>query len=395
MSPSYKRLLIDIQGVANESEASNSPCLCFIHGRNPVNGRMDNVHWRRALVRLLLSIFIGLFSSVVPFLSSGQGMELLGAGATFPYPLYSKMFYVYWQATGVKTNYQAIGSGGGQRQLLNMTVDFGGSDAFMTDETLEKAPAKILHIPICLGAVAITYNLPGNPELKFTPNLLSEIFLGNITRWNDKRILNVNAHLGLSDRDIVLVHRSEGSGTTFVFTDYLSKVSNDWEKKVGRGKAVNWPVSLGSKGNPGVAGLIKYFPGAIGYVELGYALSNQMPVALLQNKAGEFIRPSTASASVAANVSIPEDTRISITNTDAEEGYPISSFTWILVFKEQAYRGRPYEKAKALKNVLWWMTHEGQRYAKTLHYAPLPERAVKKAEKLISTITYDGKPIIR
>ena len=355
----------------------------------------DNVGWRHGLVRLLLSIFIGLSLSVVSFLSSGQATELLGAGATFPYPLYSKMFYVYWQATGIKTNYQAIGSGGGQRQLLNMTVDFGGSDAFMDDEALEKAPAKILHIPICLGAVAITYNLPGNPELRLTPNLLSGIFLGNITRWNDKRMLNINAHLGVSNMDIVVVHRSEGSGTTFVFTDYLSKVSDDWEKKVGRGKAVNWPVGLGSKGNPGVAGLIKYFPGAIGYAELGYALSNQMPVALLQNKAGEFIRPSTTSASVAANVSIPEDTRISITNTDAEEGYPISGFTWILVFKEQAYRGRSYEKAKALKNVLWWMTHEGQRYANPLHYAALPETAVKKAEKLISAMTYDGKPIIR
>ena len=320
-------------------------------------------------------------------------MELLGAGATFPYPLYSKMFYVYWQATGIKTNYQAIGSGGGQRQLLNMSVDFGGSDAFMDDEALEKAPAKILHIPICLGAVAITYNLPGDPELRFTPNLLSEIFLGNITRWNDKRILNINAHPRLSDRDIVVVHRSEGSGTTFVFSDYLSKVNDNWEKKVGRGKAVNWPVGLGSKGNPGVAGLIKYFPGAIGYVELGYALSNQLPAALLKNKAGEFIRPGTTSASVAANVSIPEDTRISITNTDAKEGYPISSFTWILVFKEQAYRGRSYEKAKALKNLLWWMIHEGQRYAKPLHYAPLPESAVIKAEKLISAITYDGKAI--
>jgi phosphate transport system substrate-binding protein len=260
---------------------------------------------------------------------------------------------------------------------------------------LEKAPAKILHIPTCLGAVAITYNLPGSPKLRFTPNVIADIFLGNITQWNDQRISGLNPEQELPNMNIVVVHRSEGSGTTFVFTDYLSKVSDQWKKKVGRGKAVNWPVGLGSKGNPGVAGLIKYFPGAIGYVELGYALLNRMPVALLQNRAGRFIKPSTTSTSMAANVTLPEDTRISITDTDATEGYPISSFTWILVFKEQAYRGRTREKAQALLNALWWMIHEGQKYTEPLHYAPLPLEAIARAENAIQSISYNGKPIIQ
>ena len=327
--------------------------------------------------------------------SSARGVELLGAGATFPYPLYSKMFYIYWQATGMKINYQAIGSGGGQRQLIKETVDFGGSDAFMSREALNKAPAQILHIPTCLGAVVITYNLPGSPQLRFTPYLICDIFLGKITRWNDQRILEVNSEKNLPDMNIVVVHRSEGSGTTFVFTDYLSKVSDKWQKRVGRGKAVNWPTGLGSKGNAGVAGLIKHFPGSIGYVELGYALLNRMPVGLIKNKTGQFIEPSTTSSSVAANVPLPDDMRVSITNTDAAEGYPISSFTWILVFKEQAFRGASEEKAEALVKALWWMTHEGQKYTEPLHYAPLPTNAIKKAERLINEITYNGTPIFK
>jgi phosphate transport system substrate-binding protein len=332
---------------------------------------------------------------MILFPLSVTGTELLGAGATFPYPLYSKMFYTYWQATGIKINYQAIGSGGGQRQLLKRTVDFGGSDTFMSDEALKKAPAPVIHIPICLGAVAITYNLAGSPEVRFTPELITDIFLGNITKWNDARIIEVNPAVYLPDMDIVVVHRSEGSGTTFVFTDYLSKVSDQWQKRVGRGKAVNWPTGLGSKGNAGVAGLIKHFPGSIGYVELGYALLNSMPAGLLQNKAGRFVRPSTASASMAADVPLPDDMRVSITNTDAVEGYPISSFTWILVFKEQSYRGRSEEKAKTLANMLWWMTHEGQKYTQPLHYAPLSTKAAKKTEKLIKTIKYNGRPIFK
>jgi len=336
-----------------------------------------------------------LFLLFVTFTWEASATELLGAGATFPYPLYSKMFYVYWKTTGIKINYQAIGSGGGQRQLLQMTVDFGGSDAFMSDKALQKAPGKILHIPTCLGAVAISYNLPGSPELKFTPDVVADIFLGKITQWDDKRILEINPDKELPGMSIVVVHRSEGSGTTFVFTDYLSKVSKQWSQRVGKGKAVNWPVGLGSKGNPGVAGLIKYFPGAIGYVEFGYALMNRMPVALVQNKAGRFIKPGAASISIAADVPLPEDTRISITNTGAPEGYPVSSFTWILAFEEQGYKGRPKDKADTLVNALWWMIHEGQRYAKPLHYAPLPANTIEKAEKLIRVMTHNGEPLFK
>ncbi len=328
-----------------------------------------------------------------PALPRAKGVELLGAGATFPYPLYSKMFYEYWRATGVKVNYQAIGSGGGIRQLINMTVDFGGSDAFMNDEELRKAPAKILHIPTCVGAVVLTYYLPGNPKLKFTPDLIADIFLGKIVKWGNKRIAEVNSEAKLPDMPIAVVHRSDGSGTTFVFTDYLSKVSSEWQGKVGRGKAVNWPAGLGAKGNPGVAGLIKQLPGAFGYIELVYALQNRMPVASIRNKKGRFVQPGIGSTSFAATVPLPEDTRVSLTNTDAPEGYPISSFTWILVYQEQAYKKRSMEKVDELVKLLWWMTHEGQKYAEPLHYAPLSAAAVKKAEKIIRWITYNGNPI--
>jgi phosphate transport system substrate-binding protein len=322
-----------------------------------------------------------------------KSVDLLGAGATFPYPLYSKMFYVYWQETGTKINYQAIGSGGGQRQLLSMTVDFGGSDSFLSDEALANAPAKILHIPTCIGAVVVTYNLPGNPRLKFTPKLIASIFLGEITKWNDRRIVEINPDKKLPEVDIVVVHRADGSGTTFVFTDYLSRISDKWKRRVGRGKAVNWPTGLGAKGNPGVAGLVKYFPGAVGYIELGYALRNRMPAGLLQNRMGHFIEPSPVSTSHAADIALPEDTRISMTDTDAPKGYPVSSFTWILVFQEQAYKRRSEEKAKALSKALWWMTHEGQKYAEPLDYAPLSLEAINKAEKLIRSMTYHGSPV--
>ncbi len=337
-----------------------------------------------------------LLVGLAPFCQSGaKEVELLGGGATFPYPLYSKMFYAYWKKTGVKVNYQPIGSGGGQRQLINRTVDFGGSDAFMTDEALERAPAQIVHIPTCLGAVVLSYNLPGRPELRFTPDVIADIFLGRITRWNDERIQRVNPDKDLPEGDILVIHRSDGSGTTFVFTDYLSKVNGEWETKVGRGKAVNWPVGIGSKGNPGVVGLIKHLPGSIGYVELGYALIEEMPVATLQNRMMKFVKPGPVSVSYAADVPLPDDTRLSITDTASAKGYVMSSFTWILVYKEQAYRKRPIGRAEALAKMLWWMTHEGQEYAGPLHYAPLPDEAARKAEKIIKSITYNGRPILQ
>ncbi|MGQ9619314.1 MAG: phosphate ABC transporter substrate-binding protein PstS [Candidatus Aminicenantia bacterium] len=342
-------------------------------------------------LKWVMAFAIGLF---LPFLMFADSIELLGAGATFPYPLYAKMFDAYYKITGVKVNYQSIGSGGGLRQIINKTVDFGASDAFMTDEQLKKVPAEILHIPIALGAVVPTYNLVGNPEIKFTPDILADIFLGKIRKWNDPRIVELNPSLKSLTFDIVVVHRSDGSGTTLIWTDYLSKVSKEWKEKVGAGTSVNWPTGIGGKGNEGVTGLVKQTPGSIGYVELIYAIKNNLPVGLVKNRSGKFIKPSLETISSAAQVNLPEDTRVSITDTNSPEGYPISGFTWILLYKEQNYDGRKKERAEALVKLLWWMTHEGQKYSKPLHYAPLPSQAVSKAEKILKSITYNGKSIL-
>lgn len=340
-------------------------------------------------------VFVGLM--VVDFSASfvqAENGELLGAGATFPYPLYSKLFDVYYQEFGVQVNYQAIGSGGGIRQLLNKTVDFGGTDAFMSDEEVQVEENFILHIPTCLGAVVLTYNLPGNPELRFTPDLIGDIFLGKIKKWNNERIKKVNPGVSLPNMDIVVVHRSDGSGTTFVFSDYLTKVSSEWGEKVGKGKSLNWPTGLGAKGNPGVAGLVKQIPGAIGYVELVYALQNKMSVGLVRNSSGKYIKPTIESVSIAADTALPDDTRVSITNTDAEDGYPISGFTWLIFYKEQSYGGRNRERAENLVKLLWWIIHEGQEFAESLHYAPLPEEVIRKAENIIRSVVYNDQPIL-
>ena len=328
-------------------------------------------------------------------ISAVDAQELIGAGATFPYPLYSKMFDVYSKEYSTKVNYQSIGSGGGIRQLINKTVDFGGSDAVMSAEDAKAAQAPVLHIPIVAGAVVVTYNLPGNPEVKLTPDVVADIFLGKIKKWNDQRILALNAGVKIPDMNIAVVHRSDGSGTTFIFADYLSKVSKEWKEKVGTGTSLNWPVGLGGKGNPGVAGLVKQTPGAMGYVELIYALQNKMSYADIKNKKGNWIKPSIASTSLAANIALPDDMRVSLTDTEAPDGYPIGGFTWILLFKEQKYGDRPEAKAGALTKLVWWMTHEGQKYAEPMHYAPLSKPAVVKAENLVKSVTFQGKPILK
>ncbi|OGF68104.1 MAG: phosphate ABC transporter substrate-binding protein PstS [Candidatus Fischerbacteria bacterium RBG_13_37_8] len=321
-------------------------------------------------------------------------MELLGAGASFPYPLYSKMFDVYNKEYNVKVNYQSIGSGGGQRQLIDKIIDFGGTDAFLTNEQLMQAEGDILHIPTCIGAVSLTYNLPGNPKIKFTPDLIASIFMGKVKKWNDAKVKEINVGVNLPDLPILVIHRSDGSGTTSIFTDYLAKVSKSWASDVGTGKSVNWPVGLGGKGNEGVAGLVKNTKGSIGYVELIYAEQNKMLVGPIKNKKGNFIEPSMDSASIAANVPLPDDTRASITDTDSEQGYPISGFTWIIVYKEQKYGKRTKEKATALTKLFWWMTHEGQKYVAPLQYAPLPKEAVAKAEVIIKSMKYGGKALM-
>ncbi len=323
-------------------------------------------------------------------------LTLLGAGATFPYPLYSKWFHVYYQKTGVKVNYQSIGSGGGIRQILARTVDFGATDAPMSEDEMAKARGKILHLPMAIGAVVISYNVPGVPSgLKLTPQVLADIFLGKIRKWNDPRIVELNPGIKFPKLPIVVVHRSDGSGTTFNFTYYLAQVSPEWRKRVGYGKAVRWPTGIGGKGNEGVTGYLKQFPGAIGYIELAYAHQNKLPVAALQNKAGKFIRPTLESISAAARTNIPPDTRTLIVNTDAPDGYPLSAMTWILVYQEQAYGGRSFERARALVDLLWWCVHEAQNYNEALFYARIPENVVRINEKLIRSITYQGKPILR
>ena len=351
------------------------------------------------MIKYLKFLLLALFSASLLFVPATQSRasdkDLLGAGATFPYPLYSKMFDAYNKKTGIRINYQSIGSGGGVRQIFSKTVDFGASDAFLKDSDIKRAPAEMVHIPTCLGAVAISYNLFGNPQIKLTPDVLADIFLGKISRWNDKKIQNINGSVKLPPVKIVVVHRSDGSGTSAIFTDYLAKISSEWDAKVGAGKSVNWPAGLGAKGNEGVAGMIKQIPGAIGYIELSYAKHNRMKTASLQNKSGNFITPSLESTSLAANTEIPDDTRVSITNTGAPQGYPISGFTWILVYKNQNYKGHSAQKAKNIVDLLWWMIHEGQEYTKPLDYAPLPETARKKAERNIKLISYNNTQIMQ
>jgi phosphate transport system substrate-binding protein len=345
-----------------------------------------------AFVGVLSSAFLPISKSSAK--SQASDVELLGAGASFPYPLYSKMFSEYNAKTGVKINYQSIGSGGGIKQLMSKTVDFGASDAFLNDDDMSKMPAAVVHVPTCLGAAVITYNIPGDPTLKFSPDVILDIFLGKITNWEDARIKQLNPTVKLSDMPISIVHRSDGSGTTFIFTDYLSKVSEEWKNKVGHKTSVDWPIGLGAKGNEGVSGMIKQTPGAIGYVELIYALQNKMPVGVLKNKSGKFIEANIKSVTSAANQVIPSDARVSITNTDAPDGYPISSFTWILLYKEQNYDNRPEAKAKEVVKLVWWMTHEGQQFASPLIYAPLPKEAMKVVEANLKSIVFSGKSIL-
>jgi len=321
--------------------------------------------------------------------------DLTGAGATFPYPVYSKMFKEYYKISGVKVNYQAIGSGGGIRQLLSKTVDFGASDAYVDDEDLKKFDSEIIHIPIVSGAVVLAYNIPGSPKLKLTPEIIAGIFLGKIKKWNNPALKKENPKANLPSMKIVVVHRSDGSGTTFIFTDYLCKVSKEWKNKVGRGKAVNWPVGMGAKGNPGVAGMIKQIPGTIGYIELNYAVENDINFAEVKNKSGNFVKPSVKSVELASDCDLPDDMRINLTNTSSKYGYPISGFTWILVYKD-LYNGKlNRSKADALANLLWWMTHEGQKFALELNYAPLSENALKKTEKLLKAVNFNGESLLK
>jgi phosphate transport system substrate-binding protein len=320
-----------------------------------------------------------------------DGADLTGAGATFPAPIYSKWFNDYATKTGVKINYQPIGSGGGIRQLSEQTVDFGASDAPMSDDEMSKAKGgPVLHFPTVLGAVVITYNLPGvNKPLRLTGDLIADLFLGQITKWNDPKLATLNPGVKLPATDVLVAHRSDGSGTTYIFTDYLTTVSQAWASGPGKGKEVKWPVGLGGKGNDGVAGLVKQTPGSIGYVELAYVKQNKLPYAELKNAAGVFVSPTiesvTAAAAGAAKALPPTtDFRVSIVNAPGREAYPISSFTWLLVYANQT----DATKGKKLIDFMRWAFHEGERSVSTLDYAPLPPSMVAMLDKRLTTIKF-------
>ncbi|MGZ8845036.1 MAG: phosphate ABC transporter substrate-binding protein PstS [Pyrinomonadaceae bacterium] len=340
------------------------------------------------LAVLILLVFAGCGGG------SSSEVRLQGAGATFPMPLYQKWISEYGKLhPNMKIDYQSIGSGGGVKQIQARTVDFGASDSPMKNEDLKAAPGPILHVPTVLGAVVITYNLTGVTQpLRFAPDVVADIFLGKIKKWNDPRIKADNSAATIPDLDITVVHRSDGSGTSAVFTDYLSKVSTEWKDKVGSGTSPNWPVGIGGKGNEGVTGQVKQTPNTIGYVELAYAVQNKLPVALIKNKSGNFIEPSVdavTAAAAGALANTPEDLRVSITDAPGPTAYSISSYTYILVYQEQ----QDAIKGKAIVDFLWWGIHDGEQFAKDLQYAPLPDEIIKRTEQKINSITAGGKPL--
>lgn len=334
---------------------------------------------------MLLCLSLLSVSSVVR--AAPEPITIHGAGATFPYPLYSKWFFEYHKLNpSVQFNYQSIGSGGGIRQITSQTVDFGASDAPMEDADLQKTQEKILHIPTVLGAVVLSYNQAGLPNnLKLSGTVIADIFLGKITKWNDPALVKLNPGVALPNAALFVAHRSDGSGTTHVFSDYLSKVSPAWKAQVGTGKALSWPVGLGAKGNEGVTGIIQQTPGSIGYIELGYAMQNKLNVAAVQNSNNEFIAPSIAATSAAARgalANMPADYRVSITNAAGAGAYPISAFTYLLVPEQQKHAAKGQEMVKFLR----WAMSDGQKQAPSLHYAPLPAELIARIEKTIGSI---------
>ncbi len=324
----------------------------------------------------LTALFLGTLLAAAPVFAQKQ--QINGAGATFPYPIYSKWFSEYNKLhPNIEINYQSIGSGGGIRQLTNQTVFFGATDGPMTPEQMQAAPGHVLHLPTVLGGDVPVYNIPGvEAELKFTGKLLADIFLGKVTKWNDPAITSLNPGVKLPASDITVAHRSDGSGTTYIWVDYLSKVSPEWKQKVGVATSVNWPVGVGGKGNEGVAGLVKQTPGSIGYVELIYALQNKIDYGSVQNMAGEFVRATTASVTAAAGAAatqMPKDFRVSITNAPGKGVYPVSSFTWLLFYEN------PKDKAKAriMVDFMKWALTDGQKFAPELGYAPVTPSVVQ------------------
>jgi phosphate transport system substrate-binding protein len=326
---------------------------------------------------------------------SGKKITLTAAGATFPMPFYNMVFKTYTSEKGTLLTYGGIGSGGGIRSLTDRVVDFGATDAFLADDKLAEMPGEVVHIPTVMGAVVIAYNLPGVEGLKLSNELLEKIFMGEITKWNDPLIVSNNEGLNLPDKDINFIHRSDGSGTTYIFSDYMSKISQKWADKIGTGKSLQWLVGMGAKGNPGVAGTIKQTEGAIGYIGSEYAFAQKIQTARVQNSSGNYIEPSIASVSASAKGNIPDDTRVMLTNSDDPDSYPISGFTWIILYKEQNYKGRSKEQAlETVKFLDWLVSDDAQALAEKVHYAPLPETAVTKAKAILRSITFDGQSLL-
>jgi phosphate transport system substrate-binding protein len=361
--------------------------------------RRSSDNWFIALAVILVAA-VGLAGcgapAVAPAKPPAPPVNLTGAGATFPAPLYTKWFDEYNKLTGSKVNYQPIGSGGGISQITEGTVDFGASDGIMTEAQLTKAEAKngpILHIPMTSGSVAIIYNLAdiGQVQIKLTGDVLAGIYLKKITKWNDPAIATLNPGLKLPDAAIAVVFRSDGSGTTYIFTNYLSKVSQEWSKQVGNATSVKWPGDIGGQGNAGVAGQVQQQPNSIGYVELAYALQNKLAVAALQNSAGNFMEPSLpATTRAAEGVTLPDDMKVMLTNSSNADAYPIVGFTWLLVYVNQ----KDQAKGDAMVKMMWWAIHDGQKYAEALSYASLAPAAVVKAENAILSIKYQGQPLL-
>lgn len=322
-------------------------------------------------------------------------VDLSAAGATFPLPFYNVAIKNYTEKSGQSISYGGVGSGGGIRSLKDRVVDFGGTDAFLNDEQQSEMPAEIVHVPTCIGAVVIAYNLPGIDELKLSNANLQEIFMGNITRWNDPQLLASNPGLRLPDMPLTVVHRSDGSGTTYIFSDFMSKISAAWESGVGRGKSLMWPVGIGAKGNPGVAGTIKATEGAVGYIGSEFAFAQKIPVAQVENSVGNYILPSLESISAAANAEIPADTRANLTCSSDPEAYPISGFTWIILYKEQNYNKRTRAQAEeTVKFLSWLIEKDAQALAQQVNYAPLPVKTVEQAKKILGSVVYDGQALL-
>lgn len=323
-------------------------------------------------------------------------VSITAAGATFPLPFYKLAIKNYTSTTGTSITYGGVGSGGGIRSLKDMVVDFGATDAYLNETKEGDMPAEIVHIPTCIGAVVIAYNLPGVEGLKLSNENLQDIFMGKITKWNDARIKPGNPGLSLPDLDVTVVQRSDGSGTTYIFSDFMSKISSEWESVVGRGKSLKWPVGIGAKGNPGVAGTIKQTEGAVGYIGSEFAFAQKIPFAQVENSAGKYVLPSLESISAAAQGEIPEDTKLMLTCSSDPEAYPISGFTWIILYKDQNYNNRSLAQAQETLNFLSWIIEkDAQALAQQVNYAQLPAKTVAQAKAILASVKYDGQALIK